>query len=137
MTPPVSTPRVQDEHGKWGETQAARYLRRRRYRILGRGVRPGPKDEIDIVASKDDVLVFVEVKTRARTDFGRPGEAVKRDKRRVQSRAAVRYLKKLGCPPTNIRFDIIEVVGSPGGGPREITHVEDAFLLDPRYTLPF
>ena len=123
--------------GEWGEKKAERMLRRKGYRILGRRVCIGRRDEIDLVARDGDVLVFVEVKTRKSESFGRPISAVDRQKRRVLSRAAVRYLGKLRYRPTYIRFDVVEVVGEIGDREAIVRHVENAFTLDPRYTLPF
>ena len=124
-----------DKIGKWGEKTAERALKRKRYRILGRRVKVGTRDEIDIVARDGDVLVFVEVKTRAWRAFGRPAQAVDSKKRHVMSRAAVRYLKRLGNPETYFRFDIVEVIGEMGGSDIEINHIENAFTLDKRYSL--
>lgn len=123
--------------GLWGERQAANELRRKGYRILGKRVGVGKRDELDIVARDQDTLVFVEVKTRKNEDFGRPSEAVGREKKRVLSRAAVEYLSKLRKPPRYIRFDIVEVVGSEGEAEPEVRHLENAFPLDSRYRLPF
>ena len=123
--------------GRWGETQAVRALKKKGYKMLGRRVRVPPRDELDIVARDGQCLVFVEVKTRADEGYGRPVAAVDRDKRRTMSRAAMRYLKKLGFPAVVFRFDVIEVVGSPGDRDPVIRHIEDAFTLDPRYTPPY
>jgi len=123
--------------GKWGEKQAERFLRRNRYRILGRRVRVGARDEIDLVARKQKTLVFVEVKTRRSETFGRPVSAVDRSKRRVLSRAAVRYLARLRFRPVCFRFDVVEVIGSPDSKDPVIRHIENAFPLDSRYDLPF
>ena len=118
--------------GEWGEDQAEHYLRERGYRILGRRVRIG-RDELDIVARIDTTLVFVEVKTRATEDFGRPMTAIERDKRHSLSRAAVHYLKKLPERPAYFRFDVIEVIGVAEWGVPRIRHVENAFTMDPSY----
>jgi putative endonuclease len=122
--------------GAWGEKQAARMLRKKRYRILGKRVRVGAREEIDLVARDGDVLVFVEVKTRAREDFGRPADAVDRKKRQMLSKAAVHYLKRLRYPPVYFRFDVVEVIGNEGEGQPRVHHIENAFPLDRRYTLP-
>jgi len=122
--------------GKWGEQQAERMLRKKKYRILGRRVRVGTRDEIDLVARNGEVLVFVEVKTRKREDFGRPLTAVDRKKRHVLSRAAVRYLKRLKSPQVCFRFDVVEVIGVNGDSCPEVRHIENAFTLDRRYSLP-
>ena len=130
---------VSREHldaGVWGEKTAARYLRRNGYRILGRRVRVGRRDEIDIIARHRKTLVFVEVKTRRSEFFGRPADAVDAHKRRVLSRAAVRYVGRLKNPRVFFRFDVIEVIGRPGDRQPGINHIENAFTLDRRYTLP-
>ena len=124
------------DSGEWGEQEAERFLVQAGYRILGRRVRPDRRDEIDLVARIERTLVFVEVKTRRSERFGRPAAAVDRRKRQVLSRAAVRYLRKLGFPRVMIRFDVVEVVGEPGDVAPRIRHIENAFTLDPRYHLP-
>ena len=125
-----------DETGKWGEAQAARMLRRKRYRILGQRIKVGTRDEIDLVAWDGDVLVFVEVKTRRQEAFGRPLDAVDRKKRHVLSRAAVRYVRSLKDPRVCFRFDVVEVVGAIGNRTPVVRHIENAFTLDRRYALP-
>ena len=83
-----------------------------------------------------DVLVFVEVKTRASEAFGRPMDAVDRAKRHTLSRAAVRYLKKLKNPRVLFRFDVVEVIGREEDGSPEIRYTPNAFHLDRCYRLP-
>jgi putative endonuclease len=123
--------------GEWGERHAARYLRRRAgMKILGRRVRFGPREELDLVACDGEVLVFVEVKTRRSEDFGRPSASVDRDKQRVLSRAAVHYLRGLRYRPLYFRFDVVEVIGERLGGEPVIRHLPNVFTLDRRYQLP-
>jgi len=122
--------------GKWGERQAARFLKRSlRYRIREQRVRVGKHDELDIVAEHSGILVFVEVKTRRNEAYGRPFAAVNKAKRKRLSRAAVNYLKKYKLQPDHIRFDVIEVIGERGGKPPAIRHIENAFSLDSSYRL--
>ncbi len=128
--------RKTSEIGRWGEKEAERFLKGKHYRILGRRVRVGQRDELDLVARHCDTLVFVEVKTRKQEDFGRPAEAVNRAKRHRLSRAAIRYMKRLRSPPKFFRFDIVEVIGSMDRPSPEIRHIENAFPMDMRYTLP-
>ncbi|OGV57956.1 MAG: YraN family protein [Lentisphaerae bacterium RIFOXYA12_FULL_48_11] len=123
--------------GIWGEQKAEEFLKSKGYKILGKRVRIGDRDEIDLVARDGDVLVFVEVKTRNSQDFGRPLTAVDKNKRHVMSRAAVRYLKQIKCPRVNFRFDVVEVVGSTDGMDPLLNHIENAFTLDRRYSLPY
>lgn len=59
------------------ETMAARYLCTHDYTILARNYRT-PFGEVDLIAQKDGVLVYVEVKYRSSNDYGDPLEAVDR-----------------------------------------------------------
>ncbi len=86
--------------------------------------------EIDLVCRDREVLVFVEVKTRADEQFGRPAAAVDRAKRRRIVRAAIAWLRMLDMPDIAFRFDVVEVVAGPGG---EIRHIENAFNLPEPY----
>ena len=125
--------------GAWGEQLAADFLKKNGYQILGKNVRFGSRCELDIVARSPSphALVFVEVKTRGTEDYGRPMSAVDRGKRRSLGRAALRYLHRIKAKPTHIRFDVVEVVGSPDGEPPVIRHIENAFSLGPGYRLPW
>jgi len=123
--------------GEWGETIAAAELKRAGLRVVGRRVRVGRRDEIDLVAWEDDTLVFVEVKTRASEAFGPPIAAVDSAKRRHLSRAAVRYLRsRRGPAPAHLRFDVVEVVGRPGGPPPVVRHHRNVFGLEGGYRPP-
>jgi len=122
--------------GAWGEAQAERTLRQKGYSILGRRVRVGRRDELDLVARDGEVLVFVEVKTRKAETFGRPGAAVNHAKRHYLSRAAVRYLKHLRQRPETFRFDVVEVIGTVDTPTPLIRHIENAFPLDRCYRVP-
>lgn len=128
--------------GAWGETIAADRLRRAGYRILGRNVRFGPEREIDLVARSPrsdgpPALVFVEVKTRRTEDLGRPFTAVDASKRRALARAAALYLRKLPRKPALVRFDVVEVVGTPASSsPPTVRHIPNAFTLPDSERLP-
>jgi putative endonuclease len=112
-------------------------LKRKGCRILARRVRVGRRDEIDLVVRDGEALVFVEVKTREVEAFGRPASAVDRKKRHALSRAAVRYLRRVKYPPVCFRFDVVEVVGTPRARKPLVRHIENAFPLDERYSLPY
>ena len=124
------------ETGEWGEKQAEKALKKKKYKILGRRVLVPPHDELDIVARDGTELVFVEVKTRKNLAFGRPSSSVDRKKRSKICRAAVRYIKRLKNPAVCFRFDIVEVIGEIGGTNTVIRHIENAFQLDKRYMPP-
>lgn len=98
------------KRGTHGEKLARRHLRKHGYKILYRNFRGRTGGEIDIVCRDGDTLVFVEVKTRANEDFGRPFEAIKSDQRRRISRGALAWLRMLDDPDILFRFDVVEVV---------------------------
>ena len=118
--------------GARGEKLAAQYLRRQGFKILYRNFRGRTGGEIDLVCRDRDTLVFVEVKTRTREDFGRPLEAVNPKKERRISMGALAWLRLLGNPDIFFRFDVVEVIIAPGEAPR-IELVRNAFQLSSNY----
>ena len=116
--------------GLWGEKQAETYLKRNTpLRLLGRRVRVGKHDEIDLLAREQNILVVIEVKTRSRKGLHAVKDAVTREKQWRLNRAAVTYARNLDPRPEGIRFDIVEVIGSPKQGTPEIRHIPGAFGL--------
>lgn len=109
--------------GDKGEDMAAQHLTEKGYEILERNWNFG-QDEIDIIAQKDDQIIFVEVKTRGSAFFGRPEEYVNKQKQKFNIRAANAYVEKNDVD-LEVRFDVVGVIINPGG--KEIEHVEDAF----------
>ena len=78
--------------------------------------------EIDIIAKKDNVIIFIEVKARESVKFGHPREAVNFYKQQKIRKVATSYLKFKGLyDKVNVRFDVIDVVGT------SLTHIENAF----------
>jgi putative endonuclease len=118
--------------GARGETLACRYLRRNGYKVLFRNFRGRSGGEIDVVCRDNDTLVFVEVKTRGREDFGRPVEAVDREKRKRISRGALAWLRMLDNPDILFRFDVVEVIIAEGAKPR-VELIKNAFPLSKPY----
>lgn len=102
-----------------GEGRAVRFLKKNGYKIAERNFKT-PFGEVDIIASKGQVLAFIEVKTRTSDAFGQPNEAVRGDRRRRYINAA-RYYFSGRTVDVVVRFDIIEVY--KGG----INHIENAF----------
>lgn len=111
--------------GQRGEAAAARYLRRRGFRIVGRGVRSG-MGELDLVAVDGRTVVFVEVKTRQTGDQGHPAEAVDRAKQRRLTVLATAYLQRHGLLNHSARFDVVAVTW-PGGRRPQVEHIRNAF----------
>jgi len=108
--------------GRYGEDVAARHLVAAGMAILERNWRCD-LGEIDIVARSGDVLVFVEVKTRATTAFGSPAEAVTARKAARLRRLSARWLAEHRVCAAEVRIDVIGVVIPHRGGP-EIDHLE-------------
>ena len=133
---PGSTGPAHLRTGEWGEAAAERALVAAGFKVLGRRVRAGRRGEIDLLMRDGEVLVFVEVKTRADESHGRPVESVGRDKRLQLSKAAVAYLKRLRSPPRHFRFDVVEVVGRVDGPPPRTQHIRNAFPLEGRLRPP-
>ena len=122
----MPTPR-QAAFGALGEHLACRELRRRGYAILARGFRTR-HGEIDIVARDGDVLVFVEVKTRASRRYGTALEAVTAGKQRRVAAMARSYLARAGWRQRPCRFDVVAVTGR-APGEADVTVVRNAFSL--------
>ena len=105
------------ELGRIGENSAALWLEKQGWQIIGRNVRFG-HDEIDLIAENEEVLAFVEVKTRRQYPaenplYGKPAEAVDQRKQTALLRAAEAYLS--ANPTDKIpRIDVIEVYVDPG-----------------------
>jgi putative endonuclease len=118
--------------GVLGEKLACRYLKHNGYKILFRNFRGRSGGEIDVVCRDNDTLVFVEVKTRGREDFGRPVEAVDREKRKRISRGALAWLRVLDNPDILFRFDVVEVIIADGAKPR-LELIKNAFPLSRPY----
>ena len=112
--------------GKAGEDLAARYLQKNGYAIIHRNYRCR-SGEIDIIASHQATLVFIEVKTRSTNRFGTPAEAVTRRKQQQISRVAEEYLAQNGLFTSPARFDVLSIVND--GSQSHITHITDAFEL--------
>lgn len=115
--------------GEVGEQIAERWLRRQGFRVLQRRYRNGHRD-IDLVAERDNTVVFVEVKARRDDRFGGPLEAVNWRKRRELERSAKVWIDRHGKPDEAYRFDVIGVIVD--GDRVRVRHVQDAFALAPR-----
>jgi len=110
--------------GSEGEKVAGEFLKKKGYKILKTNYRVSGS-EVDLIARKDDVLCFIEVKTRGTDDFGLPEEYVDRRKRAKIIRAARIFAsddKFINC---FIRFDIISVLYAEKKV--EINHIQHAF----------
>src|SRR5215813_11267407 len=108
-----------------GERLAAEHLARAGYRIVARNVR-SDRVEIDLVAARGELVVFVEVKARNGRGFGAPEEAVDARKRARLVRGARAWLQAHGNRRTRTRFDVI-AVEPDGDGALRVRHLPGAF----------
>ena len=104
--------------GAWGEDLVAEWYRDHGYQIVARNWRCR-QGEIDIIASRESVIVICEVKTRATADFGSPALAVDLNKQQRLRRLAAHWLSENPLPRANIRFDVAAVIG-----PKETVSLE-------------
>lgn len=118
--------------GNLGERAAAKHLRKKGYKILKRNY-TALDAEIDIIATKDDVTAFIEVKTRNIKHLGykeaRPASSVTPEKQRKIIKAASYFISH-NRPETRLRLDVIEVYTEDDGKigrVKEIKHIEGAF----------
>jgi putative endonuclease len=123
----VNRTRNHVELGAEGESRAAQYLRRRGYRIVARNVR-ADRVEIDVIARRGPLLVFVEVKTRTSRHFGSGEEAVDARKQARLLRGASAWLRENRRGARRVRFDVIVVEHERGArDPWRVRHLEGAF----------
>lgn len=112
---------IQKDLGFKGEKLAREFLKSKGYKIIERNYRNG-RNEIDIIANKDDLMIFVEVKARSGNAFGEPEDAVDHRKSEKIIDAAENYIFDKNWHG-DIRFDIISI---KLGEDVEILHLEDA-----------
>jgi putative endonuclease len=113
--------------GVAGERLAARYLQRIGYTILDRNFRFGHR-EIDLIVRREDLVAFVEVKTRAGHGYGDPLAAITALKRREVERVARMWQRRFGRPGLFYRFDAVGIVVRKRSEP-VITHVPNAWRV--------
>lgn len=114
-----------NELGNKGEEIAKIFLKEKNYQILDTNWRFS-KAEIDIIAKYEDILIFVEVKTRSYETFGEPESFVDEKKEHLMLDAAQVYMQRMNHD-WEIRFDIIGITLRQGYPPK-IRHYEDAFF---------
>lgn len=119
---------IKDIHqniGKLGEELATTFLEDAGYSILEQNYRH-KRGEIDIIVSKEDIVIFVEVKTRSSIKFGFPEDFVDTKKQRQIIATAEAYLEEKQHHG-EIRFDIVSIEILNNNSP-QILHIKDAFF---------
>jgi len=106
--------------GRKGERLACRFLLRAGFDILARR-HQGRSGELDIVAFEEDILVFLEIKTRGSARHGEPWEFVDWRKQQILRRTAEEFIAHHDLGKYAYRFDIVSVLG------RQVTLFRNAF----------
>lgn len=113
--------------GNIGEALAVREMIRHGYEILEQNYR-GSRGEIDIIAQKEGLLVFTEVKARKGREQGLPGEAVDRRKQERIIQTAEEFLAEREIAEQDCRFDVAEVLEEDGK--KYFRYIENAFTAE-------
>jgi putative endonuclease len=112
-----------NDTGNKAEALAADFLRKKGYEILEQNYTHG-KGEIDIIALKEEWLVFVEVRARSEISHGFPEQTISKNKASLIIKTAENYVYQHDWHG-KIRFDIIAIIV---GQAFEIRQFEDAFF---------
>jgi len=110
--------------GRKGESLAKTFLEGQGYEILDENWTHG-KAEIDLVAYKDRVIIFTEVKTRTGNGFGEPEDFVDKRKQKLLAAAADQYIYLMDHQG-EVRFDIVSILFDKNAN-YTLKHIEDAF----------
>ena len=102
--------------GRKGERIACRFLMRQGFDILARRFR-ARRGEVDLVAFEQEILVFVEVKTRSSREFGEPWEFVDWQKQQSLRQAGEEFIARHDLGQYTYRFDVVAVLIPQGGRP--------------------
>lgn len=114
-----------NQDGQFAETIAKEYLIKKGYEILDENW-TYQKAEVDLIAYKNKTIIFIEVKARSGTGFGKPEEFVDAKKQKLLSVAADEYIYLMDHKG-EIRFDIISILFEKGFEKYQLKHIEDAF----------
>ncbi|MCE2423041.1 MAG: YraN family protein [Gemmatimonadetes bacterium] len=125
--PPDPNRLTRQELGRLGEDLAVRALEESGHEVLARNWRDG-RNELDIVARREQTVAFVEVKTR------RPGvqpaeEGLTPGQRRRLSAVAGAWIKANPRAGSDFAFDVVTVHIGPSGS-AQIRHIPEAFYGD-------
>ena len=111
--------------GNRGEKLACDFLKKRGYKLHQRNYRCR-HGEIDIIAEKKKVLVFIEVRTKSGTEYGTPEESVTHIKKERIVASALDYLSNQKNPPEQWRIDFVAVELDKDGKATRMELIENA-----------
>jgi len=109
--------------GRAFEDRAAEFYRQQGFEIIQQNYQAGHK-EIDLIARREDLIVFVEVKSSRSRGFGHPAEWVDDRKRHNLTEAARQYVSEQAITNTDMRFDVVTFVDG------KLEHYPDAFAAE-------
>ena len=113
-----------NETGKTGEALACNFLEKKGFSLLHTNWKDG-RNEVDIIASKDGTLHFIEVKTKAGKGLAMPEQRVNSAKLGRMKRAAEQYI--FANPGWKfVQFDIVAIT-MQDGLPEEYFFIEDIY----------
>ena len=114
--------------GRWGEELAARHYRKQGWSVLAMSYRCR-FGEIDVIAEKNGLVAFVEVKLRRDDRYSAAAEQVNTAKQRRLRATAEMWLSQYG-KDCSARFDVVEIYAQDGVKTKhpEIHVIEDAFV---------
>jgi len=112
------------ELGRRGESIAKTFLEQAGYEILDENWTHG-KCELDLVAYKDGIIIFAEVKARSGNGFGEPEDFVDNRKQKLLAQAADEYIYLMDHQG-EVRFDIVSILFRDELN-YTLKHIEDAF----------
>ncbi|TWR24020.1 YraN family protein [Mucilaginibacter pallidiroseus] len=115
---------VHNDLGRKGEALAKAHLEAQGYEVIDENWVFG-KAEVDLIAYKDRVIIFIEVKARTGTGFGQPEDFVDARKQKLLVQAADEYIYLMNHQG-DVRFDIISVLFDRNSN-YKLNHIEDAF----------
>jgi putative endonuclease len=115
--------------GHWGEDLAACALGAQGYHIIEQNWRCAA-GEIDLIAHKDEAVIFVEVKLRHSNSLGKPEEAVTPGKQARLLSACQAYLMEHDLADVAWRIDVVAITVAVSGRVLRIDHYEDAVRAD-------
>ncbi len=111
------------DQGHKYESLAAEFYLQQGFEIRERNWRSGHK-ELDIIVARDDLIIFVEVKSTFSKEFGHPAGWVDRRKARNLIEAANRYIVEKNITGSDLRFDVVTFVNG------KLEHFPDAFQAE-------
>jgi putative endonuclease len=111
--------------GDFGERLAATHLEAGGYTVITRNYRTR-EGEIDVIARKDGVLAFVEVRSRRGTRMGSAAESITRSKAERMVMMAEAYASQHSGLPASHRIDVVAIDFTPAGKLASLRHIENA-----------